>query len=168
MLNFNNLPLRSAQISTFIAALVFILTTKTTAIAQNHNNMNTNKKTEKEWEKELTPEQYRVLRSCGTEPAFTGKYVNHHEDGFYYCAGCGAKLFNSETKYDSGSGWPSFYNAVADSSIVEILDKSYGMLRTEIKCGNCGGHLGHVFNDGPNPTGLRYCVNSLSLEFKKE
>jgi len=139
-------------------------------VAQNTSDMNTEKNTnnETEWKQELTPEQYRVLRECGTEPAFTGKYVNHHDDGYYHCAGCGARLFSSDTKYESGSGWPSFYKAVADSSIVEVLDKSYGMIRTEIKCGNCRGHLGHVFNDGPNPTGLRYCVNSLSLDFKKE
>jgi len=125
-------------------------------------------KTDKQWVKELSPEQYKVLRQCGTEPPFSGKYVNFKEDGYYYCAACGAKLFSSDTKYDSGSGWPSFYAAADSSNIEEVLDKSHGMIRTEIKCKKCGGHLGHLFNDGPNPTGMRYCVNSAALDFKKE
>ncbi len=122
-------------------------------------------KSEQQWANELSAEKYQVLRQCGTEAPFTGKYVNHKEDGFYYCAGCGAKLFSSHTKYDSGSGWPSFYAKADSANIVEITDKSHGMIRTEIKCAKCGGHLGHLFNDGPKPTGMRYCINSASLEF---
>lgn len=134
---------------------------------QDSNMTKNTIKTEQDWAKELSAEKYRVLRQCGTEAPFSGKYVNHKEDGFYHCAGCGAKLFSSETKYDSGSGWPSFYATIDSTKVVEIVDKSMGMIRTEIKCANCGGHLGHVFNDGPNPTGLRFCVNSASLDFEE-
>jgi len=152
--------------------LIFILLSfiGITTIAQTTDkNMDRKEiKTDKQWVKELSPEQYRVLRQCGTEPPFSGKYVNFKEDGYYYCAACGAKLFSSDTKYDSGSGWPSFYAAADSSNIEEVLDKSHGMIRTEIKCKKCGGHLGHLFNDGPNPTGMRYCVNSAALDFKKE
>jgi peptide-methionine (R)-S-oxide reductase len=119
---------------------------------------------ESEWREKLTPEQYQVLRQGGTERAFTGEYWNSKEEGVYRCAGCGEKLFSSETKYDSRSGWPSFYMPLADGIIDEDVDRSHGMVRTEIKCANCGGHLGHVFEDGPDPTGLRYCVNSAALE----
>ncbi len=128
---------------------------------------NTNK-TEDQWKQELSAEEYRVLRDCGTEPAFTGKYYNHKEDGMYTCAGCGAKLFDSDTKYDSGSGWPSFYAAIEKEAIKEVVDDSYGMKRIEIKCAKCDSHLGHVFPDGPTPTGQRYCVNSVSLGFEGE
>lgn len=130
--------------------------------------MNNNTKTEAEWKKILTPEAYRILREKGTERAFTGKYYDHHETGVYYCAGCGQQLFGSDSKYESGSGWPSFFQPIDTLSVSKNLDKSHGMIRQEITCSNCGGHLGHVFNDGPQPTGLRYCVNSASLDFKKE
>ncbi len=125
-------------------------------------------KTDAEWKKELTPEQYRVLREKGTERAFTGEYWNTKSKGVYRCAGCGEELFVSDTKFDSGCGWPSFY-APKDSKVVaETADNSHLMKRTEVLCAKCGGHLGHVFNDGPNPTGLRYCINSASLKFDGE
>jgi len=119
-----------------------------------------------EWKLKLTPEQYKVLRQCGTEPPFTGKYVHHKADGTYICAACGNELFSSETKFESGSGWPSFWDQLSEDSVEKRIDKSHGMTRIEIVCKMCGGHLGHVFEDGPNPTGLRYCINSLSLDFR--
>lgn len=125
-------------------------------------------KTNEEWKVELDPESYYVLREKGTERPFTGKYYQHKDAGTYVCKGCGVALFTSATKYDSGCGWPSFYDAIDNGMIKTSDDLSHGMIRKEITCANCGGHLGHVFDDGPNPTGLRYCVNSLSLDFKKE
>jgi len=125
-------------------------------------------KTDQEWQKELTPEQYEVLRKAGTERAFTGAYWDNHEKGVYYCAACGQKLFSSDTKFDSGTGWPSFYKPVAETSVDRENDSTYGMERTEVRCHRCGSHLGHVFDDGPAPTGLRYCMNSLALKFVKD
>ena len=130
--------------------------------------INQMQKTEQEWLTELGAEKYRVLRQCGTEAPFTGKYVNHHAKGVYRCAGCGAELFSSDTKFDSGSGWPSYYDALNKSNIREVRDTSHGMIRTEIRCAQCDGHLGHVFDDGPEPTGLRYCVNSIALDFSSD
>ena len=123
-------------------------------------------KTDEEWQKILSPEKFVVLRKKGTERAFTGNLYNNHEKGVYICGGCGEELFKSDTKYDSGSGWPSFWEPISEDKIEESVDKSHGMKRTEIMCAKCGGHLGHVFDDGPrNKTGLRYCVNSASLDF---
>jgi peptide-methionine (R)-S-oxide reductase len=124
-------------------------------------------KTEAEWRTELTPEQYRILREKGTERPFTGEYDHVFEPGTYRCAGCGTELFSSETKYDSGCGWPAFYGPTSDEAIEEERDTSYGMVRTEVLCANCGGHLGHVFPDGPRPTGLRYCINSAALKLEQ-
>ena len=124
------------------------------------------KKSEEEWKKELTDAQYTILRKKGTERPFTGAYNMHFENGTYHCAGCNTPLFESHTKFDAGCGWPSF-DASIKGNVTYILDKSHGMMRTEIVCSSCGGHLGHVFNDGPTATGTRYCVNSISIDFKK-
>jgi len=123
-------------------------------------------KSEQEWRQSLSPEQYHVLREHGTERAFTGKYWNLKDDGTYACAGCGQELFSSGTKYDSRSGWPSFWEAIDKSRVETREDNSHGMRRTEVLCARCGGHLGHLFDDGPQPTGQRYCINSASLDFR--
>lgn len=122
--------------------------------------------TEEEWQGILTPEEFRILRQKGTERAFTGEYWDHHEKGTYSCRACGSELFNSDQKFDSGCGWPSFYDSLDKSKIHEHEDLSFGMRRIEVTCARCGGHLGHVFPDGPKPTGLRYCINSASIKFK--
>jgi peptide-methionine (R)-S-oxide reductase len=121
---------------------------------------------DEEWKAKLSPERYAVLRQKGTEPAWSGELLHVDGSGMFTCAGCGADLFQSDTKFESGSGWPSFYRALDEGTVNEHVDKSFGSTRTEITCARCGGHLGHVFSDGPAPTGLRYCVNSLSIEYK--
>ena len=125
------------------------------------------KLTDQEWRERLTSEQYHVLREAGTERAFTGRYWNSKEPGQYVCAGCGAELFDSKDKFDSGTGWPSFTRPLSPEGVATATDSAFGMVRTEVTCARCGGHLGHVFPDGPGPEGLRYCMNSASLELKK-
>lgn len=148
------------------------------ALACSKNNLNANdmenqhtfnvQKSEEEWKKELTPQQFQVLREAATEQPFTGEYNLKFDEGVYRCAACGAELFSSDSKFKSNCGWPSFDAAISDGKIIEKKDTSHGMIRTEILCANCGSHLGHVFDDGPTDTGLRYCVNSISLEFDND
>lgn len=139
------------------------------ALPSPTTNMNpTVIKSDAEWKKQLTPEQYEILRQKGTERAFTGAYWNTKVKGTYKCAGCGELLFASDTKFDSGCGWPSFYAPAASNVVAEAKDESHFMTRTEVLCAKCGGHLGHVFDDGPNPTGLRYCINSGAIQFEAE
>lgn len=134
----------------------------------DHGKLVTIKKSNEEWAKVLTKEEFYVLREQGTERAFTGDLWNNHEKGIFVCAACGLPLFSSETKFDSGTGWPSFYKPIAPDCIANQGDNSHGMIRTEVECARCGGHQGHVFDDGPPPTGLRYCINSVSLDFVKQ
>ena len=136
-------------------------------IKKTNTMANTIVKTNEEWKKLLSPEQYNVLREKGTEMPFSGKYYLHKEKGLYGCSACGEVLFKSDTKFDAGCGWPSFSDVLDSSKVNYIKDKTHGMLRTEITCARCNGHLGHVFEDGPAPNGLRYCINSVSIEFKK-
>jgi peptide-methionine (R)-S-oxide reductase len=123
-------------------------------------------KSDESWRAELTPEQYQVLRQAGTERPWSGKYVDNHDDGTYHCAACGATLFSSDTKFESGTGWPSFFEPAVAEAVELVSDTAHGMVRTEVRCRRCGSHLGHVFDDGPQPTGQRYCMNSLSLDFQ--
>jgi len=157
--------------SVAVAFLVFALIAAAATAADKKpvkNAVTKLSRSESEWKKILSAEQFYVLRQQGTERAFTGKYHNHHAEGRYLCAACNLPLFSSKTKFDSGTGWPSFFAALEKAHVEELVDLSHGMCRIEVRCARCGGHLGHVFDDGPKPTGLRYCINSVSLRFEGE
>jgi peptide-methionine (R)-S-oxide reductase len=162
--------MRFALIGIAAAACLYMLAACGTASAQTKAHKPSAKdaviKSNAEWKKILTPEQYEVLRGKGTERAFTGKYWDNHKEGTYVCAACGLDLFSSKTKFESGTGWPSFYAPIRKSAVDTVTDTTLGMVRSEVLCARCGGHLGHVFDDGPKPTGLRYCMNSVALVFK--
>ena len=170
----NTIPMRLTNLACLYLLIVTACAQRTHEEAMKDNAAKAHSptypimKTNDEWKKQLTEEQYRVLREKGTERAYTGEYVDHHATGAYLCAACGQELFGSETKFDSGTGWPSFYQPVDKGSVSVATDSSHGMQRDEVVCGRCGGHLGHVFNDGPRPTGLRYCINSVSLKFEEK
>lgn len=170
--------MKRIKIGKFIGLLTFILAFSFQSCAQKSSSSEKNnslknhtfevQKTEAEWKEVLSPIEYKVLREAGTERAFTGKYNDFKNEGTFVCNGCKTELFSSETKYESGTGWPSFFKPLNDENVLEIEDRSLGMVRTEVVCGSCGGHLGHVFEDGPRPTGLRYCLNSAALDFKEK
>lgn len=153
---------------TFLVVMAFIATS---CLSQT-NNMQEEEyplsKTDAEWRAELTPEEYNILREKGTERAFTGKYWKNDKDGNYHCAACDQVLFSADTQFKSGTGWPSFWQPIGNDNVKIVVDNSLGMMRDEVVCGNCGGHLGHLFNDGPQPTGQRYCLNSASLQFAEK
>jgi peptide-methionine (R)-S-oxide reductase len=156
-----------------IALCYFVVAAGSSACSQKVNQTQQEmkfevRKSEEEWRQQLTPEQFRVLREKGTERPYSGELYYVDEAGTYHCAACNNPLFRSDSKYDAHCGWPSFYEPISPNSVLERPDNSHGMIRTEVICGKCGGHLGHVFNDGPNPTGLRYCINSASLGFEKK
>ena len=152
-----------------LAALICILFAGSSCAQKNKKQVENFPvvKSDADWKKQLTAEQYAVTRKGGTENAFSGKYWDHHEKGIYRCIGCSQELFTSNTKFESGTGWPSFYQPIKKQNVLEKTDKAFGMERTEVLCSRCGAHLGHVFDDGPKPTGLRYCMNSASLDFVK-
>jgi len=152
-----------------LTALTFIFLAGSSCAQKSNKKMENFSivKTDAEWKKQLTPEQYAVSRKAGTENPYSGKYWDNHDKGIYKCVSCDQELFKSETKFESGTGWPSFYQPIKKQNILEKTDRTHGMARTEVLCSRCGGHLGHVFDDGPKPTGLRYCMNSASMDFVK-